>query len=74
MFQHTILRSAENPVIAVAFRIAAWGLAFGMAGDDEDEEGRFGEMFDSIQYLFIPAIISSMIRDGRDATSVLSDY
>ena len=58
------LRSAENPAVAITFRLLVWGLLMGMGADDDELEKRGFDISSRFAMLLIPVIIGSFIRDG----------
>jgi len=58
------LRSAENPVVAITFRLLVWGLLLGMGMDEDELEDRAGDIGSRISMLLLPVIIGSFVRDG----------
>ena len=71
-FNYSLIRSAESPLLALPVRLLIWSLMFGMMSDDDDD-GKFEQILETVQYLVIPAFLGTVYRDIRDGVSWLSD-
>ena len=71
-FNYSLIRSAESPLLSLPVRLLVWSLMFGMMSDDDDD-GKFEQILDTVQYLVIPAFLGTVYRDIRDGASWLSD-
>ena len=60
-----LMRGAENPALAIAFRTMIWGALFAM-GADEDEERKRNEITTGLSYLFFPVVLGSFFNASKD--------
>ena len=60
-----LMRGAENPMLAIAFRTMIWGSLFAMGADD-DEERKRNEVTNALSFLFFPVMIGSILNASKD--------
>ena len=59
----SMLRSAENPAVGIAMRIATWSLFAMMGADDDDNDKRLEQIIQQFSFLFLPVWIGMVGRD-----------
>jgi hypothetical protein len=68
-----IIRSAENPVFALAARMVVWAVMLGMGFSEEDEEKARDDWGNRLMFMFLPVLFGSLFRDAYDSITNFTD-
>lgn len=68
-----LIRSAENPMLALASRTALWGVMIAMGAGWEDEERTGEEARNKWIFMFTPTLLGYFARMGYDGITSLND-
>jgi|3_EtaG_2_1085321.scaffolds.fasta_scaffold01067_5 hypothetical protein len=61
---YSMMRGAENPLLAITFRAVVWTAMFGMGAEDEEEKRN--EVTNALQFLFFPVMLGSLFGASKD--------
>ena len=68
-----VIRSAENPVFALAARMVVWAVLMGMGFSEEDEEKSRDDWGNRLMFMFLPVLFGSLFRDAYDTITNFTD-